>query len=93
MEREHAHVIEYPTLVTVWLILIGLTAVLVVASSRSPQLAVWAMLFVTPVKVGLVFYFFMHLKYEGPHLKVMVLVAVATLVVFIGMTFLDLAFR
>ena len=42
------------------------------------------MLFITPLKAGLVFYFFMHLKFEGPLLKAMVFVALATLVIFIG---------
>ena len=51
------------------------------------------MLTVTPLKAGLVFYFFMHLKYERPLLKVMVFVALATLVVFVGLLFLDISFR
>jgi len=45
------------------------------------------------LKAGLVFYYFMHLKYEGPLLKTMVFVALATLVVFIGMLFFDISFR
>ncbi|MBI4861471.1 MAG: cytochrome C oxidase subunit IV family protein [Candidatus Riflebacteria bacterium] len=87
------HIVEYRTLIVVWLVLVGLTAVLVAASFVSPALAVLAMLFITPTKAGLVLYIFMHLKYEAPLFKIMVLVALATLVIFIGMTFLDVAFR
>ena len=54
---------------------------------------VWAMLFITPLKAALVFYFFMHLKFEGPLLKAMVFVALSTLVIFIGMLFFDVSFR
>jgi cytochrome c oxidase subunit 4 len=48
---------------------------------------------VTPLKAALVFYYFMHLKYEGTLLKAMVFVALATLVIFIGMLFFDISFR
>ena len=53
----------------------------------------WTMLTLTPLKAGLVFYYFMHLKYEGLLLKAMVFVALATLIVFIGLLFLDISFR
>jgi len=45
------------------------------------------MLTVTPLKAGLVFYFFMHLKWEKPFLKSMVFVALALLTLFIAMIF------
>ena len=90
---EQGHTIEYPTLLKVWAALVILTAALVTASRVSSGAAVWAMLVVTPLKAGLVLYFFMHLKYERVLLKGMVLVAMATLTVFIGMLFLDISFR
>ena len=93
MEHERGHVVGYGTLVGVWAALIALTAILLAASLASPGAAAWAMLVVTPVKAGLVFYFFMHLKYERAFLKAMVFAALATLVVFIGMLFLDVSFR
>ncbi len=94
MQEEHGHVVPYATFVKVWIGLLMLTFILVVVSRAFHEaLSVWAMLFITPLKAGLVFYFFMHLKYEGPLLKTMVFVALATLVVFIGMLFLDISFR
>lgn len=83
----------YQTITTVWVALLALTALLAAASRVSPFWAVAAMLTLTPLKAGLVLYYFMHLKYEGPLLRGMVAIALATLVIFIGMMFLDLAFR
>ena len=92
-EQEQGHTIEYPTLLKVWGALVVLTAALVAASRVSPAAAVWAMLVITPLKAALVLYFFMHLKYEKVLLKTMVFVALATLIIFIGMLFLDISFR
>jgi cytochrome c oxidase subunit 4 len=94
MQEEHGHVVPYATLVKVWACLLMLTFILVVVSRMFHEaLSVWAMLSITPLKAGLVFYYFMHLKYEGPVLRTMVFVALATLVVFIGMLFFDISFR
>ncbi len=89
-----AHLVPYRTFVLTWLALLALTAVLVAVSRlKHEDLAVWAMLTVTPLKAGLVFYFFMHLKYEKPLLKGMLLVALGALIVFIGLLFTDVSFR
>ena len=42
-----------------------LTGLLVLLSRFGQSYAVWGLLTITPLKAGLVFYFFMHLKYEG----------------------------
>ena len=92
--EEHGHVVPYRTLVAVWLILLLLTAVLVlVCTSYHEALSVWAMLTLTPLKAGLVFFYFMHLKYEKPFLKALVLLVLALLIVFIGLTFADVSLR
>lgn len=94
MDQEHGHVVPYETFFKVWGVLVALTLVLTMVSKVFHEaLSVWAMLIITPVKASLVFYYFMHLKFEGPLLKAMVFVALATLVVFIGMLFLDISFR
>ena len=94
MQEEQAHVVPYATFVKVWACLLMLTFILVVVSRVFREaLSVWAMLTITPLKAGLVFYYFMHLKHEGPLLRTMVFVALATLVVFIGMLFFDISFR
>jgi len=93
MSETHGPIVEYRSYAAVWGMLLLLTGVLVGASRVSPELAVWAMLVVTPLKAGLVFYYFMHLKYESALLRVMLLVCLAVLVTFIGMLFFDLSFR
>ena len=79
MTNEDQHIVEYRTFVAVWAALLALTGVLVGVSQLGTEVAVWAMLLITPLKAGLVLYYFMHLKYEGPLLKAMVFVALATL--------------
>ena len=94
IEAEHGHIVPYATLTKVWATLLVLTLILTFVSKVFHEaLAVWAMLFITPLKAGLVFYFFMHLKFEGPLLKAMVFVALSTLVIFIGLLFFDVSFR
>ena len=91
---DHTHIVPYGTFVRVWVVLVFLTALLVLVSRLfHERLSVAAMLTLTPIKAALVLYFFMHLKYERPLLKGMVFVALAALVIFIGLLFLDVSFR
>ncbi len=88
------HVIPDSTLFKVWVALIALTALLVLVSRAfHDSLSVPAMLTITPLKAGLVFYFFMHLKYEGLLLKTMLFAALGTLLIFLGLLFSDVLFR
>lgn len=90
----HVHVVPYSTFLRVWIVLILMTILLVVVSELQHEaLSVWAMLTVTPIKAGLVFYYFMHLKYENNLLKGMLAIALASLIIFIGLLFLDLSSR
>jgi cytochrome c oxidase subunit IV len=89
----HAHIIPYRTFIRVWLLLLSLTAFLVITSVLFQSLSVWAMLFITPVKAGLVFFFFMHLKYEKPYLRVLVLLTLGLLTMFIGIMYFDVLYR
>jgi len=92
-KAEHAPV-GYGTFIGVWVVLLALTASLVgVSSLHLGNLGIAAVLFITPVKAALVLYYFMHLKYEGTTLKVMVFVALAALVIFLGLLMLDYSFR
>ncbi len=91
---EHSHIVPYSTFIRVWLVLLLLTAALVFTSTTYHEaLAVPAMLTLTPLKACLVFFYFMHLKYEKPLLKGLVLLTVTVLIVFIGLTFLDVSMR
>jgi cytochrome c oxidase subunit 4 len=90
----HGHIIPYRTLVRVWLLLIVLTAVLVLTSKLFHQvLSVPAMLILTPIKAGLVFFYFMHLKYEKPFLKALVFLTLGLLIMVIGLIFSDVSYR
>ena len=90
----HGHGISYEIYVKVWLLLLSLTAVLVLASKMFHEaLSVWAMLILTPVKAGLVFFFFMHLKYEKPFLRALVFITLGLLTLVIGLLFFDILYR
>jgi cytochrome c oxidase subunit 4 len=94
MEQENVHVVPYRTYVTVWAALVVLTGLLVVAGRGfHSTLAVPGLLTLTPLKASLVFYFFMHLRHERPYLKGMVFVALGTLMVFLGLLFVDVSYR
>lgn len=83
----------YGTFIKVWVALLVLTGLLVGASHLGQTAAVWGLLTLTPLKAGLVFYFFMHLKYENALLKGVVLVTLGTLLIFFALLFADVAFR
>ena len=91
--KRHIHIIPYRIYILVWLALIALTTVLVLVSELFEALAVWAMLVLTPVKAGLVFFFFMHLKYEKTALKALVFMTLGLLVMVIALFFLDISYR
>ncbi len=84
---------SYATFLKVWVALLLLTGCLVLMSHVGQRAAVWGLLTITPIKAALVFYFFMHLKYEGPLLKGVVLVTIGTLLIFFALLYSDVAFR
>jgi cytochrome c oxidase subunit 4 len=93
-EEGTTRVMPYPMLVRVWILLVFLTAILVIVSTQFYEtLSIWAMLVITPIKAGLVMFYFMHLKFERMFLKVMVIVTLGVLIIFIGLTFSDLSYR
>lgn len=81
------------TYVKVWLCLLALTGVLTAVSRLGQGFAVLCLLTITPLKAGLVLYFFMHLKHEPPLLKVAVLATLGTLLIFFALLFADAALR
>jgi cytochrome c oxidase subunit 4 len=95
MEPKVEHpVVGYGTFIGVWVALLALTASLVgVSALHLGNWGILAVLFITPLKAALVLYYFMHLKYEDTTLKLMVFVAVAALVIFLGLLMLDYSFR
>ncbi len=83
---------SYRTVISVWIALVLLTGALVLLSHFGLRAAVWGLLTITPLKAGLVLYFFMHLKYEDPLLKGVILIAIVTLLIFLTLLFADVAF-
>ncbi len=90
----HVHIVPYRIFIRVWLLLLLLTAILVLTSKLWHEaLSVWAMLILTPIKAGLVFFFFMHLKYERPYLRALVFLTLGLLTMVIGLLFFDILHR
>lgn len=88
------HLIAYRTLLQVWLLLLGLTALTIWVAHLDIGIAhVWGSLAIAALKAGLVIAFFMQMRYEGRLLRWLLFVALLTLAIFIGLTFFDLLYR
>jgi cytochrome c oxidase subunit 4 len=94
MEKEHKHItVPYGIYFSVWLSLVLLTIITVTVSGFNlGTYTVATALLIALVKAGLVFNIFMHLKYDKPYLKWMLLVAISTLL-FMFIVFFDLSYR
>ena len=89
------HIIATRTYAVVWLALLALLAA-TLAVARLQLLARYSVLgslLIATAKAGLVLAFFMHLKYEGRFLKGLLLLTLAALTLFIGLTFVDVWYR
>jgi cytochrome c oxidase subunit 4 len=97
MKEKYAedHAVATGTYTAVWLaLLILLAGTVAVAKLRLlAQFSVLGSLLIASAKAGLVLAFFMHLKYEGRFLKVMLTVTIAALTLLIGLTFIDVWLR
>ena len=81
-------------LVAIWGLLLVLTGVTVgIAGLDLGALNIWAALGIATGKASLVIFFFMHLKEEGRVIGISLLVTLATLATFIGLTFFDVLYR
>lgn len=92
-QKISTHTEGYGKYVLVWLGLIALTGITVTAAGI--DLGRWVIitsLAIASVKSILVLNIFMHLRLEDRMFKIFVIVAVATLAVFISLTFFDYAF-
>ena len=87
-------IIGYGTYLMVWLALLILTGLTVtIAGLNLQNFSIVAAIFIAAFKTSLVLNYFMGLKYETPLFKNMVFVAVFTLAIIIGLTFVDISFR
>jgi len=93
------HIEEHPvsggTYTVVWLALLALlaTTIIVARSNLLAQYSVLGALAIASLKAILVLFFFMHLKYEGNFLKIMLTLTLCALTILIGMTFIDIWYR
>ncbi|MEZ4599851.1 MAG: cytochrome C oxidase subunit IV family protein [Syntrophotaleaceae bacterium] len=93
-EGQERHVIGFSGLIAVWIALLLLTAVTVTVSRLDfGPLNIWVALGIAALKAALVSAYFMHLKYESLLFKMFFLGVVATLAIFIGLTFFDVLYR
>lgn len=93
--KENFHPVKPKIYVLVWVGLLILTGITVsLAGMNLKGLSILVPLLIAATKSGLVLGYFMHLKYEtGPLFKLMIPIVLATLTIFIGLTFFDVAFR
>lgn len=92
--QENHHILSYGQLAAVLGALLVLTVVTVAVSYVDLGFFnVPVALTIACTKVTLVLLFFMHLKYEGPVINLSFISTVTFLVIMIGFTFWDVAFR
>lgn len=94
MTEAQPHILSPRLLVSVWLLLIGLTGATVWVSRLDLGVwHVWGALAIASAKSALVIAYFMHMRYEGRLLRFCLLAALVTLAIFIGFTFFDVLYR
>src|ERR1019366_7775230 len=93
-DAEQAHIVGYGTFIKVWGVLVALTGALVALSaSHRPNLALVGLLVITPTKASLVFFYFMHLKYERTALKCLVATTISVLIILAHLAISDYLLR
>lgn len=93
-QNETVHGISYGRLTATWLGLLTLTGITVwVAGLQLGAGKVWAALTIASLKAGLVIAIFMQMRYEGRLLRWLLFLALATLAIFISLTFVDVLYR
>ena len=92
--QENDHVLSYTTLAFILGLLLVLTGITVAVSYMDLGfLNVPVALGVACTKVTFVLLYFMHLKYEGPIINLSFIGTITFLLIMIGFTFWDVAFR
>ena len=93
VEQEH-HTVPYRVYFVVWAALVLLTAVTVAVSYLDMKhVTVLTAMLIAAAKSMLVLLYFMHIRFEKPLYAVMILAALGTYAIFIGLTFVDYLFR
>jgi cytochrome c oxidase subunit IV len=89
------HLVPTRIYTAVWLLLLIMlgTTIAVAKLNLLARFSVLGSLIIASFKAGLILAFFMHLKYEGRFLKVMLALTVSALTLLIGLTFVDVWLR
>jgi cytochrome c oxidase subunit 4 len=91
---QHHEPAGYGTYFMTWFALVFLTAITVTAAGlHLGNVSVIVALTIATIKASIVLYLFMHLRYEDATFHRLILIMIAALAIFIGLTFTDVAFR
>ena len=94
MSDDSHTIVPYRTFILAWIALLVLTVVTVVVSTIDlGALNVWGAVAIASVKSGVVVAWFMHMKYEHRLLKGLLMIALVTVAIFIGLTLVDTLYR
>lgn len=94
MEHNTTHISDYKLLAKVFLgLLLLLIATIAVNSFDLAPYSVTVALIIAGLKAYLVLAYFMHLKYEGMLLRILVLLVFVLFAILVLFTFIDYAFR
>ncbi len=94
MSNEKHHIVPYKTYVIVLIALIALTmSSIEITHIQLQQYTVAGALVFSTIKSYLVLTYFMHLKFDKPYLKIMVIFVFSVFVVTILITFADYLYR
>ena len=90
---EH-HIVPYKVYVIVWLALLALTVITVsISVVDMKHVTVLAAMMIATFKAMLVLLYFMHIRYERLLYVAMILAALGSYAIFIGLTFTDYLYR
>ncbi|MGE5340527.1 MAG: cytochrome C oxidase subunit IV family protein [Candidatus Omnitrophota bacterium] len=94
MKKKIRNIHPFSTYVSTWIGLVMLTGLTVTISGLSlGRFSVLGCILIAAIKSTLVIWFFMNIKYEDAVFKIMLGVALLTLVTIFLLTFADVAFR
>jgi len=93
-EEAHHEPTGYGLYFMTWFALVFLTAITVTAAGlHLGAISVLVAILIATVKASIVLWLFMHLKYEDATFHKLILIMLAALAIFIGLTFTDTLFR
>lgn len=93
-EHSGGHAPSYGSYIMVWLGLVALTAITVtIAGIHLGSLTLMAAMLIAAVKTIFVGYYFMHIKFDTPIIKIFIIICIFIFLTFWILTFSDLSFR